>query len=309
MIGQTHANGWLVTKDMADHVQGYVDTVRSFGGDTSTERTVKLTSYITGRLDASSALATGALRIIDLKYGFDIVEVEKNTTLLIYAGAEYRRLVASGVHVTEIELVIYQPRAFHPDGIYRPWKLTPAELEQWVTWIVERGEACQAPEPVATPGDHCKNCIAKASCAANAFSVYAGYQYMTDNRQRFMTPEELAKELDFLDHMSKLLESRKTGVKTEAEARINRGEQVVGWGMKPRYSNSRVFTVSPDVVYALTLVNPYTTPEPKLMSPAELEKAGANAKIVKELAETKIVGYKLDRVTDKDLKKAFKGLV
>jgi len=64
----------------------------------------------------------------------------------------------------------------------------------------------------------------------------------------------------------------------------------------------RKFIVPDVVIHALTGIDPY---KKVLMSPAELEKAGANVKTVDHIAKAPSIGFKLVPFTPKDIGKAF----
>lgn len=301
MVGLTHPNGWLVTPDMAFHIQRYVDLIRSYGGSVSAEQFVRLTDFIAGTLDTSIAAEAEAsiLRVKDLKYGMQIVEVFENPQLLIYAGAELMRL-GHPPHVTEVEVAIYQPRAFHPEGIHRVWKMTTAELWERLRWIVERGNECQKPNPIATPGPQCDHCKARSSCAALAFSNYRNFQIVEDHRQRHMTAEELTAELDFLDDASRLLKARKSAVEAEALQRM-KTEHITGWTVESGKGN-RVFKYDPETVRVMTGFDPSKV---VTVTPAELERMGASPDAVNALSRRPDTGFKLKRMTKNYLAKVF----
>ncbi len=302
LLGRTHKNGWLVTFDMVQHVQSYVDLIRSFGGTTTVEQEGRLNAFIAGTLDASTALSPAEpwlLRVVDLKYGYRIVDVFELPQLILYGAMEILRLQNPGI--THVELAIYQPRAFHPDGTYRKWRVTVPELWQHMTRLVEAGQKCQSPAPIATPGKHCGECRAAASCVALAHSNYAGFAVVEDTRQRMMTPQELANELDYLRLMEQLLEARKSAIEAEASARIGK-EHIPGYGMMERFGQRR-FKFPPDVIKGLTGVDAMS--EPKAVTPAELERRGADVNLVAALSETPRIGFKLAKLPENHFRKAF----
>lgn len=281
-IGAAHENGWIVTEDMANDIQSYVDLVLSRGGEVHTERKVRLNTRIAGTPDAFAVIdKTGHLHVDDLKYGFRIVEPYQNPQISIYAGAIVRLLTARGIIIRHVQIGVYQPRAWHPAGIYRTWSLLPEDLMQHVQWIEGRGEDAAAPDPVATPGEHCRYCEAMATCPVAARSLYDFFEDSCIRTQRHMTGEELARELDFLAKVEGIFEGRKTSIEAEAEARIKRGQHVPGWHMQERRGNSR-FTVPAVVVQTLTGINPV---KEGIMTPAELIRAGASEDVVKKLTD------------------------
>jgi len=293
MIGKTHENGWLVTKDMAHHVQGYVDLVRSYGGTVSAEQHVRLTPWLAGTLDSSVTAVDRVLRVLDLKYGMSIVEVFENTQLIIYGGA----LLTPDIEW--VELSIYQPRAFHHEGIHRVWRVSAAEFRQHVARIIEAGERCQAPTPIATPGRHCGYCNARSSCQALASTNYAFYEVIEDTRQRQMTPDEMVREWDFIEKADRLIKARKNAIDAEMQQRIALGEHMPGMFMKPRKGN-RKFVLDAPNVQLFTGVDPYDH-EP--VTPAELERRGANPDVIAKISIQPDIAPKLDRVPDNYFRK------
>lgn len=299
-LNETHENGWLITAEMVYYVQEYVDLLRSYHGQIAVEQRVILTDFIQGTLDASVIVNSGnVLRIKDLKYGFEIHEVFEHIQLLIYAAAELRRL-GNPPHITHVEIAIYQPRAPHPDGPHRTWTLTVPQLWEWAEWIVTRGTECMMPNPVATPGKHCKRCRALTSCVAAQNTLQNGYEFIArDQRQHHKSAEDLAKLLDFLDLLNTIGKAAQTAAIAEAEQRVTNGEHIRGWFFKPRKGH-RVWKYHPALIAFATGVRPFTE---TLMTPPEMERAGVPKKLVDSLARAPDIGRKFERMPDNYLRK------
>lgn len=299
MEGETHANGWLVTPDMVHYVQQYIDMIQSRGGVTTAEQFVRLNEFIAGTFDSSTSASGPTLFVDDLKYGFRIVEIFENPQLIIYGAAELMRL--NNPAITQVQLGIYQPRAFHPDGIYRTWTVTVPQLMELAGDLIERGRRCQSPNPIATPGRHCGDCRAIIGCAAHAHSVYAAFQLVESHQYRKMTGTELSAELDFVALAETMIKARKSAVETEAETRLRSGEHVPAYHIKERFGDRR-FKYPADVVRAMTGVDPT---EKKMITPAALERAGVPPDVVNALSERPTIGFKLQRIANNAFRKAF----
>lgn len=299
-LNATHENGWLVTAEMVNFVQDYVDLLRSYGGQIAVEQRVILTDFIQGTLDASVIVTSGStLRVKDLKYGYEIHEVFEHIQLLIYAAAELIRL-GHPPHITHVEVAIYQPRPPHPEGPHRTWTLTVPQLWEWAQWIVARGTACMMPDPVATPGKHCRRCRALTTCFAAQQTLQNGYEFIaTDQRQMHRSADDLAKLLDFLDLLNTLAKATQTATMAEAEQRMRLGEHIRGWFFKPRKGH-RVWKYDPAFVHFMTKTRPYTE---TLMTPPELERAGVPRKIIDLLTQSPDIGHKLERMSDSYIRK------
>lgn len=294
MIGATHPNGWVVTEDMAGHVQPYVDLLRSYGGTIHVERKMRLNHLIAGTPDGFAVMADqGVLKVKDLKYGFEIVEPFQNPQVSIYAGAILRYLLARDVVIKQVEISIYQPRAYHPLGIDRVWKVNPTDLMDFVHSIEAAGEKCQDPMSPAKPGEYCYYCPAAATCPANAHEAYRLAEYVVAGKQRHMRPEELAKELEFLSVAEDIITGRKKAIFAEAEARVSRGEHVPGWHMR-QDAGRRRWKVDPKVLVAMTGRDDLIQMEP--VSPAEAERLGVNLDLIKAMTETPQLKPKLRKI-------------
>lgn len=282
MVGQSHENGWLIEIDMARRIQKYVDLVRSYGGKIDVERKVRLNPYIAGTPDCYAVLTDSVLRVDDLKYGFGVVEPFQNHQISIYAAAVLRHLDSRGVKINRVVIGVYQPRAYHPAGIHRTWSVYPETLMEFVHTIEVAGEAAQSPTAPATAGEHCEYCPAAATCPVVARANYRTYTAICTDQQRHMSAAEMVEELDFLRVASDMLKGRMSAVTAEAEARIVKGEHLPGWHMEQR-AGQRRFKFSAAVVWALTGINPEVA---KMVTPAELERLGADGVAVAALTET-----------------------
>jgi len=307
LIGEAHENGWVVDPIMARHIQGYVTRVRSHGGTVQPEQFVRLNEMIGGTPDATSTIITGmgnnTLIVDDLKYGMGIVEPNHNTQVSIYTQALINQARADGWTVTHVTIGIYQPRAYHPEGVYRTWSPSVAELAQFVDWIEAQGVACQEPNAVLAPGSHCKHCEAAHTCPSVAAANYDNYTSWSNQTQRDMTATELAAELDFIERFGDMLAGRKTAVNTEAMARINRGETIPGWA-KARGTGDRRWTQDSAIVKLLTGVDPT---DGRMVTPAEMERRGVSASVLDKLTETPKTKPKLKRFSASAVSKQFGG--
>ena len=293
MVGAIHENGWVVDAEMAYNIQPYVDLIRSHGGTIHTERKVVLNQHIKGTPDAFAVLdAEGVLYVTDLKYGYLIVEPFQSPQVSVYAGAIMKMLTARGVIIRRIVIGIYQPRSWHPAGIYRTWVCDPEQLGPYVKWIEAQGELCQNPNALATPGEHCEYCPAAATCVALAHEAYRLHAHLAAHVQRHMTVAEMSQELAFLDMIEKMISGRKKAVEAEAEARIHNAEHIPGWHLEERRGNRRL-KFDRMTVKLITGIDPVIT---KMATPAELERMNADPAKVALVSEMPRIAPKLKRV-------------
>jgi hypothetical protein len=281
MVGEAHVNGWVVDLAMAYYIQKYVNMIRERGGEIDVERRIRLNDHIQGTADAIGAFSDGVIIVDDLKYGYDIVE-PYSPQLAIYAGGLLRYLTARDHRVSKVTLGIYQPRAFHPSGIYRTATFRPDDLMARVREIEAAATRAHSSAAIATPGKHCRYCRGAAVCSAVTHSLYDAHAVMLNGEQRDMTPDELRKELEFLEIAEAMLKSRKDAVHAEASARSDTGEQVPGWMIQRGYGQRR-WTVGKETVKMVTGIDPSSD---KMITPAQLEAKGADPELVKAMTET-----------------------
>jgi hypothetical protein len=304
LIGAQHENGWVVERTMAHHIQGYIENVRSHGGAVHVERKVVLNELVQGTPDSFAVADGDTLHVDDLKYGFEIVE-PSTPQVVIYAGAIYHAIAAAGVTINRIVLGIYQPRAMHPSGIYRTRTMTAPELQAAIARIERAAQATQDPTAMCVAGSHCRRCDAAGKCSAVAHEVYRAVTQMHHAQQRHMTAAEMATELAFLDLAEAMFKGRRDAVVAEAEARIGRGENIPGWHMESGYGQRR-WKFDAKTIHMLTGVDPKAG---KMVTPAELERIGADPKLVASLTETPRTKSKLKAMPEGYLAGKFGGHV
>lgn len=142
-IGQTitlpNEDGILVTKEMTDAVDIYVDHVLAYRTPTNRmriEEKVSLEFLTPGMFGTADAIVIDedVLRVIDYKHGKGVaVDVHKNSQLMTYGLGTVMMLIEEGFDISKIrvvELQIVQPRCPHPDGSIRVDTLTIDDLKK-----------------------------------------------------------------------------------------------------------------------------------------------------------------------------------
>jgi hypothetical protein len=300
-VGMVAPNGWAVDAEMEHYVRDYMCYVESWRGElVPPETAIRIGDHIGGRVDTGKIDHDNRLvHVFDFKYGWRLVEVEQNPELLCYGVAIALPLGYN------IMMHIVQPRPHHPDGPTRTTLVPCTKVPEWRAWLVARAEFAEGlhGDPIGTPGEHCRDCSNRATCAALAANVYAQFEQIADTRLTKMTAEQLAVELDFIDRAETLVKERKAGLEAEAEGRMTRGgEFIPGWEMQPK-TGHRKFTVPMAQVQMMTGVMPFKQVE---MSPAEIERAGAKKDIVKQITHTPVIGRKLARTSVKMFERLFR---
>jgi hypothetical protein len=165
---------FLVTDEMADAVQVYIDAVDEAAAreDASllVEQRFDLSSVHPGCFGTADAVVWLAydktLIVFDYKHGAGVpVKVQDNPQLQYYGlGA----LLSSGYPAKRVKLVIVQPRCDHADGPVREWEIDAIDLLDFRADLKSYAEATEKADAPLVPGDHCRFCAAAALCPALA---------------------------------------------------------------------------------------------------------------------------------------------
>jgi len=241
-----------------------------------------------GRLDARFIKRT-TLYIDDYKYGWGIIEAQKNWQLIGYA---IGTIIKLGRVFPEIVMRIHQPRPHHEDGEVREWKITYNELLEYKEQIEVRMEQIAAGYKQLQTSDKCKYCQGAAeSCPALNRLFYRSLEVSYDFTQDTLNDAELAQQLDQINRASEVLKLKKDSVEQLAKSRIKLGGIIPGYMTEARYGDRKwKGGVSPKTIKVLTGLN---ITEEKMLSPAKAEKLGVPAEVVNKLIDRYYMGHKL----------------
>lgn len=280
----------LVTEEMAEAVQVYVDTVRTdkatLGGKLVLEQGFDLSSVREGLFGTSDAVLltpAGHLITYDYKHGAGVpVEVVGNKQLKYYSlGALIKNKPAA---VKSVEAVIVQPRCEHRDGPVRRIELNLMDLLDFRADLIEAVEETLKPDAPLVVGDHCKFCPAQAVCpeqkrhaqevARSEFARFAPPAPST------LTVEQLAQVLDRADLVEDWLKSVREYVHGLLEANV----KVPGFKLVQKRAN-RYWKDESEAPKALELlgIDPDQLYEKKLISPAKADAILKTSKAKKAL--------------------------
>lgn len=246
---------------------------------------------IKGQYDIAFVDARGYLCIEDLKYGWGIVEVEKNWQLLAYAIGE---VIRRGQAFDKISLKIHQPRPHHEDGTTREWLLTYSELLEYKEKIEVRMEEISDGKKDLQTSDKCKYCMGAAeACPAFNRLFYRALEVTTEFFQDSITNDELSRQLDIIKRAEEVIKIKKDSINELGSMRIKTGQIIPGYSQVQVYGNrSWKKGLSPE---AIELMTGTKVMESVFMSPAKAEKAGISKALVSQLTEKRFTGVKLEK--------------
>lgn len=303
-----------INQEMLEHVQGYLDMIRLdmnaipsglriFNVEQRFDLTW-LTSDLWGTCDASLGEYLKILRVYDFKYGAGVcIEVEDNPQLMIYA------LGAIGEHNSDeyqkVEMTIYQPRCYHPDGPKRSFSISVADLFNWAKKkLLPAALATADPKAPLHAGDWCLFCPATAVCPEIAKSALklARADFSQDPAAITLpdpdrlSDKEIAKVLQFSD----LISTWTKEVAAHAQAILEGGGKINGYKLVARRTNRKWKDEAKAAAYmGPTLGRDIYIPQ-KLKSPAQIEQMlGQNRDWITHLWEKPDAGVTIAPQSDR----------
>lgn len=238
-LGET-IEGFEVTDDMAQAVAVYYDYVRGIAGpddDVRLEQRVSLEklSPPVPMFGTSDCIVyrqrEKKLWVIDYKHGAGVpVEAIGNPQGRYYAlGA----MLALGKDqpVGEVEIVIVQPRAPHPDGPIRSETVSAAALVDFAADLLDAANRTLADDAPTMPGDHCGFCTAAGICPGLRQQALAVAQAeFGPPDPRTLAPEQVADLLQKAD----IVEAWVKSLRAHAYATLENGGNIPGFKLVPK---------------------------------------------------------------------------
>jgi hypothetical protein len=305
--------GIMVTEEMAEAVQVYVDHVKmtlQIDDDLRLEQRVTLDKINPPRPMFGTAdcviyrRATKELFVYDYKHGAGVpVEAIGNKQLRYYALGALLSLERDEP-CTTITAGIIQPRAQHSDGPIREETFSAGELLDFASELVEGVEATLKDNAPLNPGSHCRFCKAAAVCPAKRDQAFElakiefGEDMLLPDRvdPRVMPIEQVANFLKVADQIEDWLRAMRAHVQSELEA----GRPVPGWKLVNKRA-TRVWADQKKTIEwaaGLGLADDELF-DKKVKSPAQLEKIVGKKNLPQELVSSVSSGYTLAKETDK----------
>lgn len=193
------------------------------------------------------------LVVIDLKFGWGVVEAHENWQGVNYMTAVIDSRVPVASVETEnmpCEFRIVQPRAHHPLGPVRRWRLDGGHLRAYTNVLNHAARQVLGPSPKLQTGAHCRYCEALHACPA---AHTAGVQLFEASGRALpepSTPAQLSRRYAFVRRAHKHLDSLKAALEVELEAVLLGGAKVDEFTLD-RTRGSEVWAVDDAEVIAL----------------------------------------------------------
>lgn len=286
VAGQQMSNGVFVTDDMLRFVNEYLSALTC--GQMEVETSFGCDEWrVNARADHVKYDAlTNTLYIDDFKYGFRIVEVQFNWTLIAHA---IGMCLMYNIRPQKIIFTIHQPRPHHWDGKARSWVIDYNFLMQLYASV---SATMANPRDDLSAGPHCGGCYAIATCPAAAKSGYNAIDAIERAFSDEIANDDLGRELDLYKSAMTVIKNRYEALQELAQHRLQSGQIIDGKALEKVYGNRKFKShVTPELARAITGVD--CTTAPKLGTPAEVERRGVKKEILEMITERPLSGVRV----------------
>ena len=240
VAGMTHTNGVVIDDAMIEHAHEYRDIVAAWNMPLCVEQYLTIPDIYPifgGTPDAwGFDRATATIRIIDYKYGFQLVEPFENWQLLCYVSGIITQLQLDGYldQMYTVEFYVFQPRAAHVDGYLRSWKTTAANLRPFFNKLQMAAEKVYGRNPIAVTGTQCRYCDARHRCTVLQQSGYVAVQMAQEPDTFDLNINQAGRELLQIEAAIEILKSRRTGLEGQLMHALSAGN------VSPHFTLDRV---------------------------------------------------------------------
>lgn len=293
--GQFAENLQVLTEEMIDCAAMYVRKIRDDSLDSgvgfSIEKRINCPMVHPesfGTPDAYGYDSSGKmLYIYDYKYGYLSIEAFENWQCVNYAAG----LLTPDV--THVIITIVQPRAIHPDGHIRTWKVSRDDLMPYIARLNMMARVAMNPaEQYIKSGDHCRYCESLTTCPAASMAAASWYEFIMGPMQHELTPEQKAIEVTMLRRAAKAVEYRLNAIEEEVIHNIKSGIDVPGYSLRQCFGHLS-WDLSDEEITAVGDCLDVDLRKPAAITPTQAMKL-IDSDVIKQYASKKQTGFKLE---------------
>lgn len=311
VVDELAPNGVLVTNEMLSYADEYVSIVRGWNCEPCIEQTIKIDDINNEGTPDCYAIdyINRKIFIIDYKFGFNIVEPQGNWQLISYLSGILDGLDNCGFDRHDgwnINLIIYQPRASHPEGALRSWKFDMSVASDYLDRLNDGAFNALRPEPFLIPGAHCKNCDARHKCGALQKSTLNALEISKKMDIVDLNLEQAEQELSLIEDAEEILKSRRTGLQAQVEYEIAGGARSTIYELVPIKKREVWQTGKEHFIIALGKILGKDLAQPqKALTPTQCRKLGVDNDAIKEYSIIPAGENKLAKRNLNEAKKLF----
>lgn len=296
-VGKQAPNNLFITSEIADHVSDYVSFISGLQFNTMTvEKTMRFggDNHVVNCRSDVIGLSTNVtnqtiLSVVDFKFGYTLIEPERNWTMIAYAIAF---CIENNMQPEIINITVVQPRGFHPSNqTIRTWSISYSDLCE-LYYMLSSSLELPLKHTVQT-GKHCVNCPAFVGCSARQVQEMSIIDFSYENYSSEMSPAELSTRADLVNKALDFLKATQKEYEAQIMEYIRNSVPVPNYFAEPKVSNTNWNDgVTYDILKAITGKD---LRKNDLITPNQALKKGVPEDIVKNMSSRKTQGVKLVR--------------
>lgn len=288
LVDRKAPNGVYITAEMVENLTEYLSWVCGKGHIEVNCSHAGRTWEVRGRADhVWYDERTGVLYVSDFKYGWKIVDVEENWTLISHACGW---MLQTGITPRHVQFRIYQPRPYHPDGAIRAYGFDAVTL---LSRYKQMCDILDAPNDLLNTSKHCYRCPAMATCRAAQIAGMNAIDVSTRAFKSNPTNEQIEFLIVETEKAMSVLKQNLSAYEDLALHRLKNGEVFQNYVIQNDLGRE---TWSNDVSWELVeLVSGVDVTKREMITPKQAIKAGVPVELVKRLTTRPNKGVKLVR--------------
>lgn len=314
VVGDIAANGHPITQEMVECAADLLADVASWrfecAGMFLVEQCVDMPSIHPtlnwGTTDIAGVnLAAKKIYLRDYKFGHRYVDAWENLQGVDYVVGIARHF---GITITEewtIEIGIFQPRCYHPEGPRKIWECRGARFLELADSLAYSARKATEPDAPMHTGEHCRDCSARYDCPALIAAGGTSVDLSLRGAPQELTPQRAGLFRHHIVQAIARLEALQSGLDAQISAYIKAGQHVPGCEL--RAGDGREFwTVPVEEVAALGALFEKKLVEPKPITPAQARKLGIDEAVISAYSSRRKGELKVTAMDDTRAAKAFK---
>lgn len=297
--GDVAPNGVVLTDEMLDAAQVWIDDVMAVCKETATDpRYLQVEHRIRapyihethgyGTLDTALWTAGGPgtvrrfdLYIWDFKYGHRFVPAFENWQCIYYACG----LLAEKSNITDwgsihVHIRIVQPRCFSREEMVREWVVNADDLRVHFNLLKSAVDEGLGESPRYRPGEECRDCSARTACTALHRTEGAVMDHVTREQPMALPPEALAWELRAAKRALGMLKGYVDGLEEQARYKLLSGERLPGLGMVSGRGKTIWAVPESQAIMMAQMVGVDISKPPEALTPQQAEKKGLHPGVI-----------------------------
>lgn len=312
-IGDLAPNGHPITAEMVDCAADALADARGWiaaGAKWAVEQRLTMpTIHPTQNWGTSDLIGcnhtTRTLYIRDNKYGHAYVDAYENWQCVDYGEGAARFFGITLDASWTVDIGIFQPRCFHPDGPRKIWRVDGARFQELADSLAHAARKAMEPDAPMTTGEHCDYCPARHACVALYRAGAKGMDVSMRSIPHDLSPDATGIVRTHIARAIQRLEALASGLDAQIMAMALAGKRVAGW--ETWQGDGRdVWTAPMEEVYALGDLYGIELRVKSAPTPKQAIAKGIDATVIMEYSKTPKGKLKVVPVDDNRAARAFK---